>query len=100
MQQIQKSARPFRNTMQISELSDQERFSQDSYPVTVEEGDNLFEFDPKARADMIDRALNENRNYDTEQSELGYDPSQDETSEILKDLDGSSSHRKTTENNN
>ena len=52
--------------MQISELSDQERFSQDSYPVTVEEGDNLFEFDPKARADMIDRALNENRNYDTE----------------------------------
>ena len=68
--------------------------------MTVEEGDNLFEFDPKARADMIDRALNENRNYDTEQSELGYDPSQDETSEILKDLDGSSSHRKTTENNN
>ena len=47
---------------------------------------------------MIDRALNENCNYDTEQSE--FDPSQDDTHEILKDLDGSSSHRNTTENNN
>ena len=58
MQQIHKNARPFRNTFQVSELSDQERFSQESYPVSVkEEETDLFQFDPRARADMIDRAL-------------------------------------------
>lgn len=61
-------------------------------------------FDPVARADMIDRALNEHCNYDTEQSELELhlDPS-DDVLDIIDNLDGSqsarSSARKTVENN-
>ena len=58
-----------------------------------EEETELFQFDPRARADMIDRALQENCHNDTEPSE--FDPSQDDTHEILKDLDGSSSQRDT-----
>ena len=57
-------------------------------------------FDPAARADMIDRALNENCNYDTEHSEidLGDDSN---VQDLLDNLDnGSQSARKTTENNN
>jgi len=100
MQQIQQKARPFRNTFQVSELSDTERFSQNSYPISVEEDDKML-FDPAARADMIDKALNENCNYDTEQSELELpiDPSGDDTQDILDGLDGSASARKTVENN-
>lgn len=66
----------------------------------MEEDDKML-FDPAARADMIDRALNENCHYDTEQSELELpiDPSGDDTQDILDGLDGSSSARKTVENN-
>ena len=66
----------------MSELSDTERFSQNSYPISVDvEEDDKMLFDPAARADMIDRALNENCHYDTEQSELELpiDPSGDDT---------------------
>ena len=58
-------------------------------------------FDPAARVDMIDRALNENRHFDTEHSEfdLNADPNED-VQDLLDNLDGSNSARNTTENNN
>lgn len=57
-------------------------------------------FDPAARADMIDRALNENCNYDTEHSEidLGDDSN---VLDLLDNLDpGSQSARNKAENEN
>jgi len=58
-------------------------------------------FDPAARADMIDRALNENCNYDTEHSEIDLG---DDDSNVLSLLDsmepGSQSARNKLENEN
>ena len=57
-------------SFQASE-NQQERFSQESGSYLNSEKDEpQMVFDPAARADMIDRALNQNCNYDTEHSEI------------------------------
>lgn len=82
-------------------MSDKERFSAESGSyITSEKDEPQMIFDPAARADMIDRALNENCNYDSCASEidLGDDSN---VLEILDNLDpGSQSARKKTENEN
>lgn len=57
-------------------------------------------FDPAARADMIDRALNENCGLDTERSELDLNDDSN-VQDLLGELEdsGSQSARKTAENN-
>lgn len=58
-------------------------------------------FDLNGHVDMIERALNENCNYDTEHSEIDMGDDSD-VHEMVNNLDssGSQSARKTTENNN
>lgn len=73
--QLAQEKRPFGKSFQVSELSDKERFSQESGSYLASENDSPqleMAFDPAARVDMIDRAL-EQHCYDTEQSDNNLD---------------------------